>query len=242
LPDVLLLLTNRTFLFTKRSFSSALSMISGDLTKRYPAFSHALSSSDALLQILHSIGVIGIVRDGKPVYNYQVASDQTPEPGDKEFAIHPAFRFALQSELGIGTAPFKFDAGFLQRRVERGIRGTGEQAVNPHYLYSASGTIMRQLDVVLMSIKTSDGSDELKKALTRNVASVQKQLRQKTSSETHLRLKLEQALRYVSDLANTLAQDAVGVDGEVLDELKDLIRTLRDSLGGGTRQRGGVTG
>jgi hypothetical protein len=122
LPDICLLLSNKSYAFTKASFDATLKLISSDLAQRYPTFRYHLASTESILQVLYSIGMIGTVRQGKTFFNYHVSQDQTLQPNDTDFVVHPCFRFALQCSSAFGEAPVEIDPELLQSRFRRGVR------------------------------------------------------------------------------------------------------------------------
>jgi hypothetical protein len=179
LADVLVLLANRSYLFSKAAFSEILQLLAADLVKRYPDFRHHLLSAESVLRVLYSIGLLGVIRDGRTVYNYDVAQDQTIQPEDMEFVIHPSFRFALQSVSAVGHGPFQLDPAVLQSRFLREERfGIGAENIGPSRFARGLVLVARGLDELRQTFEQTALPGDLKKELHKNILSVQDQIRE----------------------------------------------------------------
>jgi hypothetical protein len=235
LPDICLLLSNKSYVFTKASFERTLKLISADLVQRYPSFRYNLSSSESILQVLYSIGLIGAVRHGKTIYNYHVSQDESLLPGDAEFVVHPGFRSALQTTNAFGEAPVEVDPEIVQGRFRRGSR-PGQGIEDSPYEERALSSALRLLDQVNIELEGGVIADDLRRELRRNVKTIQNQLTQAANSfdPTVIRVTIVRASRFLDLVATKLRDNAYDVDKEFVSRLQQVIRTLRQiEYGGG---------
>jgi hypothetical protein len=108
LPDAFLLLSNSSYMIARSSIESSLQQIKSDLTARYPNLASVLTPH-TFLSILYSIGLLGVIRDGKTLYSFGRHEDDEIRVVDNDFIIHPCFRNALQSTSAIKLSPYEAD-------------------------------------------------------------------------------------------------------------------------------------
>ena len=235
LPDICLLLSNRSYAFTKSSFDATLKLISADLAQRYPTFRHHLASSESILQVLYSIGLIGTVRQGKTIYNYHVSQDQTLQPTDTDYVVHPCFRFALQCSSAFGEAPAEIDRDLLQSRFRRGVR-VGQAFEEVPFEERAMSLVLRFLKDARIAVEGGSMAEDLRRELRRNFIAVEEQLTQAMDSydETVVRVTSIRVYRFLSELTSKVENSGFGADKEVLSRLRQVTRALRDAEYRGT--------
>jgi hypothetical protein len=103
LTDLFVLFSNSSFLISREAFESRFYAVANALKQRFPEHGNAFLPN-SILQILYNIGFVGVVRDGNTAF---FTSDQnTVEPVDRMFVIHPAFRDALRSTSAVAVAPY----------------------------------------------------------------------------------------------------------------------------------------
>jgi len=217
LSDVLVLLANRCYLFNKAAFNEVLQLLAPDLSKRFPDFRHHLASPESVLKVLYSIGLVGVVRSGTTIYNYDVAQDQTVLAEDKEFVIHPSFRFALQLVSAVGPGPFQLDPEVLRSRFLREERyGIGADVMGPSRFGRGLMAIGRGLDELLQTLEQTSLPVDLRKEIRRDILSVQEQIGNTVhlDDEYSMRMAVVQMRDYLmtlrTSLANFDAQRALG--------------------------------
>ncbi|MDG4577084.1 MAG: hypothetical protein P9C36_15755 [Defluviicoccus sp.] len=118
LADVLLLLSNSSYIVKREKFEERLNAIKHDLEKRYPILEGKINS-DFLLDILFSISAIGVVRQGSTLYGCHSRAETRIDGVDRQFVIHPCFRNALQSTSALELAPFEVSDAADQNRIRR---------------------------------------------------------------------------------------------------------------------------
>ena len=229
LPDICLLLSNKSYAFSKTTFENTLKLISADLMQRYPAFRLNLCSSDSILQILYSIGMLGIVRNGKTLYNFHVSQDQALLPHDKEFVVHPCFRSALQTSNAFGEVPSEIDPELLRSRFLRGAR-QGRYYEDQPFEEKALSLILRYLKDARIAIEGAGIADDLRRELHRNIKIIEDQLSLAVGSydDTFIRVTTARTLRFLMGVTDKLEESEFSVDRDVLFRLERIVSALRD--------------
>ena len=104
LNDLLVLVQSGSYLINRDDLSRKVEPIRDSLASRYREFSHYFNT-DGVINIFYQIGLLGVVRSGRPSYAYE---ELVPvEPHEREFAIHPGFREALRATSAIGVPDFQ---------------------------------------------------------------------------------------------------------------------------------------
>lgn len=116
LADILILISNTSYLLKRDTFEGRLESIKIDLEKRYPSMEGQINA-DFLLGVLVKTGVIGVVRKAETIYDCQNMSDIKVSNADDEFVIHPCFRDALQSTSAFELAPFAISDAAVEGRL-----------------------------------------------------------------------------------------------------------------------------
>ena len=177
LPDVFVLLSNSSYLFTRVWFEKLVEFIKNDLKARYPNLS-ASFSSDALLSVLYSIGLLGVVRNSLPFYYYQDKMERQILFSDRDFVIHPCFRQALQSVFAIKMQPFETGeyGRNVRTRIEREIRIGKQEVARGSVPARALGYTYKELQSLRSYIQNSSLPGDLIEELCSNIAAIQADL------------------------------------------------------------------
>jgi hypothetical protein len=104
LNDLFVLFSNNSYIVTRQQLVERLLTLKEALVARYREFGNSLSL-DGILQILYTIGFVGVIRDGRTVFVYQ--DPNTIEPKEADFVIHPAFREAVRSTSSVDAVPYE---------------------------------------------------------------------------------------------------------------------------------------
>lgn len=103
LNELSILFSNTSYIFPRAKLETIYSRVKSSLEERYAQYKPILSL-DGILNILYSIGFIGIEKMGQTVYFYD--NPGSVEEQDKTFIVHPAFRSALKCASSIDAQPF----------------------------------------------------------------------------------------------------------------------------------------
>ncbi|MEU1512946.1 hypothetical protein ABZ490_12405 [Streptomyces sp. NPDC005811] len=128
LLDLFVLFQNSGYLVTRRVLEGRVDALKETLVSRYPGSSEVLTAA-GILDVLYSVGFLGVRRNGKISYVYD--DPNQVEPHEAEFLIHPCFRSALQASSAADFRtyePVVARERISSRRVERrkapAVRGT----------------------------------------------------------------------------------------------------------------------
>jgi hypothetical protein len=142
LNDLFIIFSNSSYIIYRCRFSKLFAQIKPALETRYKEF-NTFFTEDSVLNILYSVGFLGIERNGKKSYYYE--DPQTVEFKDNVFLVHPAFRNALKSTSSINVKPFSKNQGeeiylaevFRQRSASRQlIESTRASIPSAEHIYS----------------------------------------------------------------------------------------------------------
>ncbi|MBD2439974.1 P-loop ATPase, Sll1717 family [Nostoc sp. FACHB-110] len=103
LNDLLIIFSNTSYVTPRKRFESIYNRVGQALEERYSDYKFLLSI-DSVLNILYSIGFIGVERVNKTVFYYE--DPRTVEDTDKVLVVHPAFRNALKCTSSIDIQPY----------------------------------------------------------------------------------------------------------------------------------------
>lgn len=181
LSDVFVLLANSSYLFNRTTFESSLDQVKRDLGSRYPSLSHVFST-DTLLSVLYSIGLLGVVRNSRTCYAYSQNTERQVKSQDREFVIHPCFRNALQSTSAIKLSPFEseFDAnsrGLLSRFVREARHGLFE-SLRPARYERGFMYLIESVGQLRLRIEKTSLPEELRQEIGVNLMAMRDELRQ----------------------------------------------------------------
>lgn len=93
LNDLLIIFTNNSYVVPRNRFDKLFNNMKSAMASRYSDLANLLTE-DSVLNILYSIGFLGIERNGSTNYYYD--NPHSVEIRDKLFVVHPAFRNALK--------------------------------------------------------------------------------------------------------------------------------------------------
>ena len=181
LSDVFVILGNSSYLFNRKTFESSLEQVKRDLAARYPSLGHVFST-DTLLSVLYSIGLLGIVRDARTCYAYSQNTERQVRTQDREFVIHPCFRNALQSTSAIRLSPFEseFDAnsrGLVSRFMREARHGVFE-SLRPARSERGFMYLMDGVGQLRLRIEKTNLPEELREEIVTNLSAIREELRQ----------------------------------------------------------------
>lgn len=236
LPDVFVLLADTSYLVTRAAFEERLSHIKSDLGTRYPSAAATTKSADALLGILHSIGLLGVVRHNVTHYYYQDKTQKRIQTSDLQFVIHPCFRNALQSTSAIDMAPFEGlserDGGLLRERFESGLRiGQSFQSSRGNPYERVLSFSERMMSESHLGLASSALPDEVAEEIRLDLRRVQEELRRAGESAEpefarqvaqDVSLHLRRLLKRVSDPL-IIDKDSLQRMQFVVDQLEQLL-------------------
>ncbi|MFE4628064.1 P-loop ATPase, Sll1717 family [Streptomyces mirabilis] len=128
LLDLFVLFQNSGYIVTRRVLKERVGALKETLASRYPESSEILTAA-GILDVLYSVGFLGVRRNCKVSYVYD--DPNQVEPHENEFLIHPCFRSALQATSAADFRtyePVVARERVSSRRVERrkapAVRGT----------------------------------------------------------------------------------------------------------------------
>lgn len=122
LNDLFVLFQNSSYVGTKPSLDSRLRTVRDALARRYPDH-QAVFHVDGVLEVIYSIGFLGVLRPSGVSYAFKGATGVGP--ADETFIIHPAFRDALRSTSSLDLRPI--DMAKLRRRIESESSAVGTE-------------------------------------------------------------------------------------------------------------------
>lgn len=123
LNDLFVLFASTSYIVTRPILERRFRSMEGGLTDRHPEFK-AVFNIDSILDILYSIGFLGVVRGGRTIFAYE--DPDSIELHENRFVLHPCFRQALRSTSSVDLNPYesrrdriyshRFYSEFSQRR------------------------------------------------------------------------------------------------------------------------------
>lgn len=228
LADVFVLLANSSYLLNREA---SLEQVKRDLAARYPSLGHVFST-DTLLSILYSIGLLGVIRNGKTAYVYAQNTERQVKAQDREFVLHPCFRNALQSTSAIKLAPFESeldpDSRALVSRFAREARhGIQESTMAARFarafMYLAQTVVRLRLRLEKTSLP-----DELRAELATNLIAMRNELTQAADLEFDDPLLVQNVVarlhRHLRQLTGRLGE------GGWLAQDKDLLYSFEEAI------------
>lgn len=223
IADVFVLLSNISCYLSRASFEERLQTIQADLAERYPGLG-ASFSADALLSILYTIGIIGLVRKGSTRYSYQDPASRRVEANERDFAIHPCFRHALGSHSTINTAPYQaIDLQLLRGRFMREER-ISFQSVKLSAPRRFIHYSVMSLERIESAVVRSGLPDEVRVELRGTIASISNELKTLEHMDSPILSteSLGRAVRYLAQVEESLTRQGL------LREKDDLAVSLRE--------------
>jgi hypothetical protein len=104
LNDLFVIFQHTAFILSRNGIQQKLDSIKDALVERYRDAPH-IFSLDSVLQILYSIGFLGVIRAGRAKYGYE--DPNAIEIDETQFVIHPAFREALRSVSSVDVRGYE---------------------------------------------------------------------------------------------------------------------------------------
>lgn len=180
LADALLLISNDSYLFGRKTFEQKFDALAQDFKNRYPESQRSLSA-DFILSILFFVGVIGTVREESPIYFCDCDSDEKLRIEDNDFVVHPCFREALQCNSAMNLRPFYQNPQFTDelarskkaRFLRQSISAKEESIDADSYFIS---DVQRYLARLREGISELEISSEIQDEIRTNVGKVESEL------------------------------------------------------------------
>jgi energy-coupling factor transporter ATP-binding protein EcfA2 len=224
LEDLALLFQNSSYLQTRVRLAEQVELFRDTWARRNPRFAHVFEVQP-LLEVLYSVGMLGVVRNGKAVYAYQ--DERGVEPHEDQFVVHPAFRQALRATCALARP---YDAQRLVALRSSSARriGVAHARTRGSYWHRQATRIAEIAGRVEMATVTASIPDEVRDEVQRSLRRMRldaERLAEEYDGGPLELLELQTVFRgYFLDLKARL--DEVNI----LDPRSDLVVTLQDIL------------
>ena len=116
LADLFVLFQNSSYLLSRKELGRRLEVLADSLAVRYPEM-RSVFNLDDMIDILWSIGFLGVVRDGINEYSYSATTKIRED--ERILVIQPGFREALRSTSSIVVRPY--EPGRIKSRYASGL-------------------------------------------------------------------------------------------------------------------------
>ncbi len=241
LSDALLLISNGSYLFSRKDFNRKYESVEGDFTTRYPS-SQSVLSADYLLSVFFAISVVGVIRDEQSMYFCNADFDDNLSIQDDNFAIHPCFREALQCNSAIDLPPFE-ESNVIQLETVRGRIRRGAQGIGIEESDSPTRSLIKEakfnIENILRSIPELDITSEIKDELRINIFRVRNEMDTLENSfdEVEQRDALEKIASFLRVLQrNLIRKELISAKHDIFYRLEDAAY-LFDEIAYGSRRR-----
>jgi nucleoside-triphosphatase THEP1 len=229
LNDLFILFSNSSFLIQRARFTNLFKQIRPTLNARYPDFSNHLTE-DGVLNILYSIGFIGIERMNSSYYYYD--DPKTVEFKDTLFTVHPCFRNALKCTSSINVQPFHFlgqdNQNFMEAdRGRSASRFSFENARSSKNIYSRMEYSMESF---LEVTRKDNLPSEIVNEIAANVGEIRRQIEEMDFNGDYFSFEIlrRSTMQYFDNLNRRLREgEFVSLRSDVVFALDRLQQELR---------------
>lgn len=227
LNDLFILFSNSNYLVSRKRFQQLFSQIKANLELRYSDYIESFSE-DSILNILYSIGFIGIERNGKTSYYYE--DSQTVEFKDKMFVVHPAFRNSLKCISSINIKPFETNGDDERYYFEtrRGRNASRTLIESSRSVYSGYEKTSYRIEHLLSVLENENLPTDISVELTKNFKKILKGFRGARYGDiVELEILRRSCVKYFDDVYSKLREsEYLTSKSELFYELESLRKDL----------------
>jgi hypothetical protein len=165
--ELLVPFQNSAYVLTRAQVDDRFALIQEALQRRYPRHA-ALFHPDVVMDLLFSIGFLGVLRNGQTVFCY-LKNPGSVQPADSSFVIQRSFRYALRSTSALDVRPYESRAASRAQyeRLYSGLEYRGSPGRQSRVLRTGvlGREVRRHLDRVGESARAADLPDEIRAEL-----------------------------------------------------------------------------